>query len=177
MRANWKENYGVKFDLAMSMEDQVLPLGLASIWAGCGAKYSWHGICNCATKIAGLNDPRQKEIYWYKGLDGQQVLMKWYSFTNGNMGIGGYAEARDPASAVQRLTAKLNTSAYNYDVAGAFGVGWDDAETLNDTVAKTAQDLSNSSTRVIVSNELDFFRDFEFNLWCHLAELNPDLWQ
>ena len=55
---------------------------LASLWKGCGAKYSWHGICNCATQVQGLDNSREHEMYWYKGLDDQQVLMKWYSFAS-----------------------------------------------------------------------------------------------
>ena len=41
-----QRKYAVPFDMALDMEDQVLPLGLASLWAGSGAKYSWRGICN-----------------------------------------------------------------------------------------------------------------------------------
>ena len=156
-----QRNYGIPMELAIEMENQVLPLGLASLWAGSGAKYSWRGVCNCATKIPGLSSPREKEIYWYKGLDNQQVLMKWYNFQTDSYNLGGYAETRDPDSAVYFLTNKVNTPSYNYNIGAAFGVGWDDLETLTDILAPSAQANSNSSRRVIVSNEVDFFKDFD----------------
>jgi alpha-mannosidase len=72
-----QRRFDLPMDMAMSMENQVMPLGTASLWRGCGAKYAWHGICNCATKLTGLDKNRDKEIYWYKGLDDQKILMKW----------------------------------------------------------------------------------------------------
>jgi alpha-mannosidase len=156
-----QRKYDVRFDIAMTMENQVLPLGLPSLWKGSGAKYAWHGVCNCATMVPNLTEPRQQEIYWYKGLDDQSVLMKWYTITTNNQRLGGYAEAREPANAVADLTAKVNTPGYNYNVAGAFGVGWDDLETTTDQLSAAAQQFTNPTRRVIVSNELDFFRDFE----------------
>jgi alpha-mannosidase len=90
-----ERKYGLDLDLVLNMEDQVLPLGLSSLWAGSGAKYSWRGICGCATRVKGFGS-RPHEIYWYKGLDDQQVLMKWYSLVINNRNLGGYAEARDP---------------------------------------------------------------------------------
>ena len=156
----------------MSMENQVLPLGLASLWNGCGAKYAWHGICNCGTQVPGLNNKREKEIYWYKGLDDQGVLMKWYRLTRTSDHIlGGYGEARDPDNAIIDLASKVNTPNYNYNIAGAFGVGWDDLETTTDRLAAAAQSASNASRRVIVSNEVDFFRDFETNYGATLPTL------
>src|SRR5207344_2846285 len=41
---------GLRFPLAMAMENQTLPGGLASLWAGSGAQYSWRGVCGCASK-------------------------------------------------------------------------------------------------------------------------------
>ena len=155
-----QRKYNIPFDMAVDMENQVLPLGLASLWAGCGAKYSWRGICNCATKVPDIGGSRQQQMYWYKGLDNQGVLMKWYNFGSSSSSLGGYAEARDPAGAINDLSAKVNTAGYPYNIAGAFGVGWDDLETLSDNLAPAAQSGSNSSRRVIVSNEVDFFRDF-----------------
>ncbi len=46
-----QRKYNIPFDMAMSMENQVLPLGLPSLWKGCGAKYAWHGICDCVTQV------------------------------------------------------------------------------------------------------------------------------
>ena len=47
------------------MENQTLPGGVASLWAGAGATYSWKGICDCATQIDAGDRPR--EIYRFAG--------------------------------------------------------------------------------------------------------------
>lgn len=165
-----QRKYNIPFDLVMSMENQVLPLGLPSLWKGCGAKYAWHGICDCSTQVPGLANNREKEIYWYKGIDDSSILMKWYTHTSDHV-LGNYSEARDPAGAITDLTAKVNTANYNYNVAGAFGVGSDDLETTTDKLSAAAESASNASIRVIVSNELDFFRDFETNYGATLPSL------
>jgi alpha-mannosidase len=165
-----KRKYNVSFDLALSMENQVMPIGLASLWKGCGAKYSWRGICNCVTQVPGLNNNREHEIYWYKGLDDQEILMKWYNFTSDHI-LGNYLEARNPSSAITDLEAKLNTPGYNYNIAAAFGVGGDDLETTTDHLVAAAEANTNASTQIIVSNELDFFRDFETTYGSSLPSL------
>ena len=145
------------------MENQTLPLGLGSLWAGTGAKYSWKGVCNCASKLKDLTQ-RDKEIYWYKGLDSSRVLMKWYSAKSGDGGnkqLGGYAEARDPALAVEQLSALCQSPHYPYHIAGAFGYGWDDVQTTTDIFTKTAQEKATTQSQVIVSNQSDFFKAFE----------------
>ena len=92
-----ERKYQLDLDQAIAMEDQTLPLGLSSLWAGSGAKYSWKGVCACASKMTDLKK-RSNEIYWYRGLDSSAVLMKWYSLApDGNKQLGGYSEARDPA--------------------------------------------------------------------------------
>ena len=90
---------------------------------------------------------------------------------NNNQNLGGYAEARDPDNAISDLSAKVNSADYNYNIAGAFGVGWDDVETTVDHLANAARAGSNASQRVIVSNELDFFRDFETTYGATLPSL------
>ncbi len=165
-----ERKYNLKFDIAQSMENQVLPLGLPSLWKGSGAKYAWHGVCACATYVPDLNSNREKQIYWYKGLDDSSVLMKWYNHI-GPSSLGGYAEAADPTSAISYLTDKVNTPDYNYNIAAAFGFGGDALQTTTDHLATAAQSASNSSRRVIVSNELDFFRDFESNYGATLPSL------
>jgi len=88
--------------------------------------------------------------------------MKWHSFTN-YYGSGGYAEANDPAGAVSFATSNSTfLSRYPYDpVVGMFGFGGDNLETKTTQFITTARTLSTPSRRVIVSNEVDFFRDFE----------------
>jgi alpha-mannosidase len=155
-----ERRYGLDLDLVINMEDQVLPLGLASLWAGSGAKYSWRGVCDCATKVTGLHS-RPNEIYWYKGLDDQKILMKWYSLGADNKQLGGYAEARDPQKAIMLCKQLMNSGKYPYHIAGAFGKGWDDVMTKTDEFIKAARSYSDSSCQVIVSDEIDFFKDFE----------------
>jgi alpha-mannosidase len=155
-----ERRFNLDFDMAIAMENQTLPLGLASIWKGCGAKYCWHGVCYCYTKITGVNN-RQNEIYWYKGLDTNRVLLKWYNLDGLNDYLGGYAEARNAANAINGLSAKCNTPNYPYNIAAGFGVGWDDLKTTNDNIVAAAQANTNASQQVIVSNEVDFFKDFE----------------
>lgn len=153
--------YHIKLELAVAMENQTLPLGLGSLWAGSGAKYSWKGVCNCATKLKDLAR-RNKEMLWYQGLDGSRVLMKWYSIMSGdNKQLGGYAEARDPASAVDQLTSLCETPQYPYHIAGAFGNGWDNLQTITDVFTTTAREKTNRERQVIVSNQSDFFKAFE----------------
>ena len=156
-----EREFGLNLDLAYMMEDQVMPLGMSSVWAGSGAKYSWHGVCGCATKVTGLN-ARQHDIYWYKGLDEQKVLMKWYSKTGANNELGGYAEARNQTASINKCIDLMNSpSVYPYSVSGAFGIGWDDLQTTTDSFIDAAKNGSNAKYQVIVSNEIDFFRDFE----------------
>jgi alpha-mannosidase len=156
-----ERKYGLDLNLVINMEDQVLPLGLASLWAGAGAKYSWHGVCNCATKVKGFNS-RPHEIYWYKGLDDQKILMKWYSLVENNKQLGGYAEARDPIKSISLCKDLMeNSNKYPYQIAGAFGKGWDDIKTTTDEFLHVAKEFTNSEYQIIVSNEIDFFIDFE----------------
>ena len=158
-------DHNLSFELAIAMEDQTFPLGLPSLWAGSGAKYSWKGVCGCVTQVPGLT-ARDHEICRAQGPDGSGVLLKWYSLFNGdNQSLGGYAEARFPNAVVDVVTtnAPFNGFAarYPYNVIGAFGKGWDDFQTQTDEFITTAINKSNTSRRVIVSNEIDFFRDFE----------------
>ncbi len=55
----------LRFPVALAMENQTLPGGIASLWAGAGARYSWRGICGCATMINAAIRPR--EIYHFVG--------------------------------------------------------------------------------------------------------------
>jgi len=170
-----ERRYGLRFRQAVAMENQTLPLGLASLWAGSGARWSWRGVCACASKLPSATEPRDHEIYWQTGLDGQRVLMKWHSLNNhprqghANESIGGYAEARHPADAVEFLD---NDEGFNrrytdpatgqaYKVSSAFGKGWDDLQTRTDEFPGIARALSNDRRQIIVSNMEDFFADFE----------------
>jgi alpha-mannosidase len=127
-----ERRHGLRFSMAVAMENQTLPLGLASLWAGSGARYTWRGVCGCASKISNkVLGLRPHEIYWYAGQDGQRILMKWYSL--GPHGIGTYLEASAPEKAIEYLDSdagflgryKDATSGRPYAVRGAFGFGGD----------------------------------------------------
>src|SRR5205807_4944756 len=68
----------VHFPVAIAQENQTMALGLPSLWAGAGAKWSWKGVCNCATHVPNLTS-RDREIYYATGRDGSRILMKWNS--------------------------------------------------------------------------------------------------
>ena len=96
---------------------------MGSLWAGSGVKYSWKGVCECATKLEGLSH-RDNEIYKWKGPDDSEIIMKWYNLSNSlmnNQGLGGYAEARSPVVSISDAYSKCNTTNYPYKIAGAFG--------------------------------------------------------
>ena len=179
-----ERRFDYRFRLAVAMENQTLPLGLASLWAGAGAKYGWRGVCGCVSKISNSDlGQRPREIYWWTGKDGQRVLLKWHSMTAGNQSIGGYAEAFDPAGAISFLDSNATfLSRYTdasqsgpYLVRGAFGFGWDALARKTgvpypanpgsypqvDHFHVIAQAQSNAQRQVISSNEQDFFTDFE----------------
>jgi alpha-mannosidase len=154
--------YGLKFKLAMAQENQTLPYGLGALWAGAGAVYSWKGICGCASRIPNAWD-RPYDMYWWSGPDGSRLLMKWYSqIRQEPYGIGGYAEARQ----IPGIISFADTNAdflrrVPYSIVGLFGYGGDDLSSTTDAVIRAAQQAATSSRTVIVSNEIDFFEDFE----------------
>ena len=155
-----ERQHGLRLELVSAIENQTHPFGLASLWAGAGAKYSWKGICNCATRVRNAAR-REHQMYWMAGPDGQRVLTKWYHWHN-SQSLGGYAEARDPVRAIQKVENwRVFRRDYPYDVIGLFGQGWDDLQTTNDLLVRVARQQTNQVRQVIVSNEIDFFREFE----------------
>jgi alpha-mannosidase len=153
----------VHFPIAIAMEDQTLPYGLPSLWAGAGAKYSWKGVCNCATHVPQLEN-RDREIYYAGGRDGSRVLMKWNSQFTSNQSFGGYAEAFNPMSSITFAETNTNfQTRYPFPVIGAFGRGFDGLQYTSDEFVTTAQQNSNPARRIIVSDQQDFFQDFESN--------------
>lgn len=160
-----ERRWGTRFRLAHTMENMTLPYGLGALWAGAGALYSWNGVCQCtAPEPSAAN--RIPEIYRWSGPDGSSLLLKWFSFTS-NDHLGGYAEARFPAEAIAQLNAAGFTSRYKdtngvaYTVRSAFGSGWDDRFTLNLNLRNYAAANTTAAAPLIVSNEIDFFQDFE----------------
>jgi alpha-mannosidase len=162
-----ERRYGLRFPLAVAMEDQTIPYGLGALWAGSGAKYSWKGICGCASVLGPVrNTLRPHEIYWWQGPDKSRILMKWNSlFREGkdaNKCVGGYAEAFDPAASLKFIESdKRFQQAWPYDAIGLFGKGWDNLKTMDDDVVNLARSATTPQRQIIVSNQEDFFRDFE----------------
>lgn len=155
-----ERKYNLDFDMAYAMENMTMPYGLSSLWAGSGAKYTWQGVCNCSTSVTGA-DNRTNQMYWWEGVDGSKILTKWYSIIGGNDGIGGYAEARSPSAIVDFVDTDVSFTSINpYRVIGAFGKGWDDLTTFSNEFITAAQSKTNTNRQVIVSNQTDFFEDF-----------------
>jgi len=166
---------GLRFPLAVGMENQTLPSGLSSLWAGSGAKYSWRGVCGCASKISTKNlAHRRNQLYRYMGMDGTGVTMKWNNLITDNTSIGGYAETRQqhkPVEVTSNLAQTINVltklcdtisekSSYPFNVAAAFGYGWDDLDTyVSPAFVTAAQNGTTPQRKVRVSNEIDFFED------------------
>lgn len=165
-----ERRYGLRFQLAEAMENATLPLGLGALWAGAGAKYSWRGICGCATRAPYART--RPDIYWWQGLDNSRVLMKWnYFYPYEGAAIGDYQECRFPERAINTAETNENfLTNWPYNIIGIFGKGGDDGKTLTDDFVKFAINNTNANRQIIVSNEADFFRDFEAN---HGAGLQP----
>jgi alpha-mannosidase len=156
-----ERRYGFRLDLALAQENQTLPYGLGALWAGAGARYSWKGICGCASRTENAGD-RINDIYWWPGPDGSRLLMKWNSMLRGSYDPGGYAEARDIPGVIDDTdTGAAFRARYPYGTIGIFGYGGDDLTVLTDKFAAVAKQASTANRRVVVSNESDFFKDFE----------------
>ena len=156
-----ERQYSLRFPLAYLIENQTLPYGVVSLFSGSGAKYSWKGICGCDSFVGDARD-REHEIYWWTGPDGSKLLLKWNSMLTGNQYPGGYAEAREPSTVVDYVDGDVGFIArFPYQIIGAFGKGWDDLKTMTDEFVTVAINKTTPSRKVIVSNEEDFFVDFE----------------
>ena len=88
--------YNLRFTLAQAMENNTIPLGLSSLWAGSGVKYSYKGIGGYGSQMTyEYRANRRKQLYHYTGLDGTSVLTKWYDYNEKKYApFGGYAECR-----------------------------------------------------------------------------------
>jgi len=159
-----ERRFNLRFPLAVAMENQTLPYGLGSLWAGAGAKYSWRGICNCATRLSSPGN-REHPLYWWVGPDDSRILMKWYPLISDNKSAGGYAEARDPEKSIEAVESSqlFDRDRYPYDALGLFGKGWDDLKTLSDEFVTVARKTTTAGRQVLVSNQVDFFQDIETN--------------
>ncbi|MEK7403567.1 MAG: glycosyl hydrolase-related protein [Acidobacteriota bacterium] len=155
-----ERRYNLRFEMAGAMENQTQPWGLSALWAGSGARYSWKGVCGCASRSPYKRD-REHELYWDVGPDGSRLLVKWNSFF-GAGSLGGYAEGRRPGEAIDLVDSNERfLKLYPYRVIGVFGKGSDDLKTLSSEFVNVARKTTTPARRVIVSNELDYFKDVE----------------
>ena len=156
-----ERQYGLSLKLALCQENQTLPFGLGTLFAGAGASYFWKGICSCATKVYDASE-RPHDMYWWTGLDGSRLLTKWNSMIRHDYyDIGGYAEARKLPDVIDFVLSDATFKAHHpYHIIGLFGYGGDDLKTFTDLFVRTAQAESTAGVRVIVSNTVDFFQDF-----------------
>jgi alpha-mannosidase len=156
-----ERKFGLKISTSTAQENTTIPLGLASLWKGSGVQYSWKGVCNCASKVKSKGR-RANEMYWYTGADSSRVLMKWYSNMIGWSGdIGGYSECLEPRAAIDKLDTICNKPRYPYRIAAAFGKGWDNMVNYSYDFLYATEALQTNKRKVIISNEWDFFEDFE----------------
>lgn len=163
-----ERRFDLRLPMAAPMENQTMPAGVVSLWAGAGAKYCWMGICGCASRM-NFTGPRAHEIYWWTGLDGSRLLTKWNSFVynqslqgHTNQYMGGYAEARYPNEVIHYVANdSMFRTLYPYKIIGIFGKGWDDLKTKSVEFINVAKQETKNDCQVIVSNEIDFFQDFE----------------
>ena len=175
-----ERKYDLRFRMAGSMENNTIPLGMSSIWAGSGAKYSWYGIGGYGSQMSyEYRTNRRHQLYNYTGLDGSSVLMKWYIYDERKTApLGGYAETRtiipskdavkEIGSLIPKLDAMCDTispkSKYPFNAAAAFGYGHDDLETyLSPEFIQVAKNGTTAARKVRVSVQEDFFEDIEAN--------------
>lgn len=166
--------YNLRFTLAQAMENNTIPLGLSSLWAGSGVKYSYKGIGGYGSQMTyEYRANRRKQLYHYAGLDGTSVLTKWYDYNEKKYApFGGYAECRmypskRPVSqtveieqVIDKLDKYTNNPHYPFNIAAAFGYGWDDlANFISQPFIEAAQHKTTDTRKVRVSNETDFFED------------------
>jgi alpha-mannosidase len=175
-----ERKYNLRFRMAGTMENNTIPLGMSSIWAGSGAKYSWNGIGGYGSQMTyEYRANRRNQLYNYTGLDGSSVIMKWYIYNEKiTSPLGGYAELRttmkskdvitEIGSMIPRLDAMCDTispdSNYPFNSAAAIGYGHDDLATyLSPEFIQVAINGTTPSRKVRVSIAEDFFKDIEMN--------------
>ena len=173
-----ERKYDLRFRMAGTMENNTIPLGMSSIWAGSGAKYSWYGIGGYGSQMSyEYRANRRNQLYRYAGLDGSGVIMKWYIYDEKKTApLGGYAETRtaipskdavkEIGSLIPRLDAMCDTispnSKYPFNAVAAYGYGHDDLETyLSPEFIQVAKNGTTPNRKVRVSVLEDFFKDVE----------------
>lgn len=153
--------HGVSFALGQYLENATIPWGVASLWAGSRAKYSWKGICGCASSAP--SSQHTTDVFRWEGPDGAQLLVKWYQFSGDNAGSGGYAEARNNLSQAAVQSAITRQAMRGQSLTGLFGLGWDDVSQQSTAIETLAQqwNAAHTTDKVTVSNGVDYFTELE----------------
>ena len=181
----WSAATACASPMAVAMENQTLPLGLASLWAGSGAQYSWRGVCGCASRVPTAPlAARATKSTGATGHDGQRVLMKWHSA--GAEGNGRSAATPRPSTRWRPSSSSTRDPGFlsRYRAPGArspTACAPPSASAGMPSIARPAQPVprrpassipspttftviaqaeTNAERQVIVSNEEDFFEDF-----------------
>lgn len=175
-----ERKHNLRFRMAGTMENNTLPLGMSSIWAGSGARYSWNGIGGYASQMSyEYRANRRNQLYNYIGLDGSGLIMKWYNYNEKTTSpLGSYAELRttmkskdaitEIGSMIPRLDAMCDTisndSKYPFNSVAAIGYGHDDLTTyLSPEFIQVAENGTTPTRKVRVSIAEDFFEDIQLN--------------
>jgi alpha-mannosidase len=158
-----QRQYGLQFTVGQDMENHTIPWGLASIWKGSGGKYTWKGVCGCATQAPYAD--RTDEVFRWRGPDDQDLLMKWYELTS-NSSWGGYAEARDNLSSagVQNTINRFSARPPFLPFSGIFGIGWDDVSYTSSTLETLAHSWNlahGGGDHIRISSIKDYFAALE----------------
>lgn len=158
-----QRQYGLTFTVGQEMENQTIPWGISSIWKGSGGKYTWKGVCGCASQ-APYGD-RTDEVFRWRGPDDQDLLMKWYQLAS-NDSWGGYAEARANLSsaALQNTINHFSVRPPLLPITGLFGIGWDDVQYTSTDLENLAQSWNTAhggGDHVRISSITDYFAALE----------------
>jgi alpha-mannosidase len=159
-----ERQYGVSFPIAQEIENATIPWGVASIWAASGVKYSWKGVCACASQVPWF-DRTSGEVFKWQGPDTKTLLMKWYLMDQ--PGFGGYAEARSYLGnlpAMQAAITHVSGHVPSVPLTGLFGAGMDDVNWQTTAFETTVHDWNAAhpgGDQAVVSNERDDFQELE----------------
>src|SRR6185369_4029078 len=116
------------------------------------------GICACRTDAP--YQQHQTDVFRWQGPDGNDLLMKWYTFAD-NRSYGGYAEALMNLSPAAMQSAHDRFSSGGLPT-GLFGYGWDDVGSETNAIVDAVRswnDSHPSGPRAVVSNIVDYFGD------------------
>lgn len=135
-----ERSFGIDVRVAVPMETDSIPWGLATVAAGAGVSFMVKGLCACAGQVAPGAGLGAVPLFRWTGPDGASVLLKWDAFSDSQF-FGGYAECyrlwadgndlggvtpaqeQDILATIARFEAA--GGAYPLDHVMLYGLGWD----------------------------------------------------